>query len=142
MKPALTREMLDERILRDFKGNENKKLMNLMGGLVPKALGDAVLLKAEIPGDILVRDLRKEDRKRLVDTLKCLKIRIIGTRDYNEAIVTKGGVAVSEVKAGTMESKRVKNLYFAGEMLDLDAETGGFNLQIAWSTGYLAGENA
>lgn len=142
LKPALTEAMLDERILRDFKGNENKKLQNLMGGLVPKALGDAVLLKAEIPGDILVRDLRKEDRKRLVDTLKCLKIRITGTRDYNEAIVTKGGVAVSEVKVGTMESKRVKNLYFAGEMLDLDAETGGFNLQIAWSTGYLAGENA
>jgi predicted Rossmann fold flavoprotein len=97
---------------------------------------------ADINPDKKVNEVTKEERERFVNTIKRLELTITGIRDYNEAIITKGGVSVNEISPSTMESKLVKNLYFAGEVMDLDALTGGFNLQIAWSTGYLAGKSA
>lgn len=139
MKPALSVEKLDERLLRDFKGNENKQIKNVMGGLVPQSLILPLLNRAQIQPDTFIRDLRKEERGRGIAVLKNLEFTLTGTRGFSEAIITKGGVDVREVNSTTMQSKLYQNLYFAGEMLDLDAETGGFNLQIAWSTGYAAG---
>ncbi|MBQ6786787.1 MAG: NAD(P)/FAD-dependent oxidoreductase [Lachnospiraceae bacterium] len=142
LKPALTKEQLDKRILREFDENKNKQFKNAITSLFPAKLLPIMPLLAGINPDKKVHEITKEERERFVDVIKNLEMTISGIRDYNEAIVTKGGVNVSEVSPSTMESKLVKGLYFAGEVLDLDALTGGFNLQIAWSTGYLAGMSA
>ena len=142
LKPALTKEQLDKRILREFDENKNKQFKNAITSLFPAKLLPIMPMLAGINPDKKVHEITKEERERFVDAIKCLELTITGIRDYNEAIVTKGGVKVSEVSPSTMESKLVKGLYFAGEVLDLDALTGGFNLQIAWSTGYLAGMSA
>ena len=142
LKPALSKEQLDKRILREFDENKNKQFKNAITSLFPSKLLPIMPRLADINPDKKVNEITKEERERFVDTIKHMELTISGIRDYNEAIVTKGGVNVSEVSPSTMESKLVKGLYFAGEVLDLDALTGGFNLQIAWSTGYLAGASA
>ena len=142
LKPALTKEQLDKRILREFDENKNKQFKNAITTLFPTKLLPIMPALAGINPDKKVHEITKEERERFVETIKNLEMTISGIRDYNEAIVTKGGVNVSEISPSTMESKLVKGLYFAGEVLDLDALTGGFNLQIAWSTGYLAGMSA
>lgn len=142
LKPALTHEQLDRRILRDFDDNKNKQLKNVIGGLFPAKLAPVMPVLAEIDADKRINEVTREERERFVRTIKRMELTITGVRDYNEAVITKGGVSTSEVSPSTMESKRVRGLYFAGEVLDLDALTGGFNLQIAWSTGHLAGISA
>ena len=142
LKPALSMEQLDKRILREFEENKNKQFKNAITSLFPAKMLPVMPVLAGIDPDKKVHDITREERMRFIDTIKNMTLTITGVRDYNEAIITKGGVNVKEVNPSTMESKLVKNLYFAGEVLDLDALTGGFNLQIAWSTGYLAGLSA
>jgi hypothetical protein len=142
LKPALTHEQLDKRVLREFDENKNKQFKNVINSLFPAKLIPIMPYLADINPDKKVNEVTKEERERFVNTIKRLELTITGIRDYNEAIITKGGVSVNEISPSTMESKLVKNLYFAGEVMDLDALTGGFNLQIAWSTGYLAGKSA
>lgn len=142
LKPALTKEQLDKRILREFDENKNKQFKNAITTLFPAKMLPIMPELAGINPDKKVHEITKEERERFIDVIKHLELTISGIRDYNEAIVTKGGVNVSEISPSTMESKLVKGLYFAGEVLDLDALTGGFNLQIAWSTGCLAGMSA
>lgn len=142
LKPALTLEQLDKRILRDFEENKNKQFRNALNGLFPIKLIPIMIQLSGISPDKKVNEITKEERKTFVELIKNLPLTIVGVRDYNEAIITKGGVSVRDVNPSTMESKKARGLFFAGEVLDLDALTGGFNLQIAWSTGYLAGENA
>ena len=134
LKPALSKEQLDKRILREFDENKNKQFKNAITSLFPSKLLPIMPRLADINPDKKVNEITKEERERFVDTIKHMELTISGIRDYNEAIVTKGGVNVSEVSPSTMESKLVKGLYFAGEVLDLDALTGGFNLQLAFST--------
>ena len=131
--------MLDERILKDFKLFRNKQLKNSLDKLLLRSLIPVVMEKSGLDGEKKINELTKEERIILGQTIKHLPFIIVGLRGWDEAIITKGGVHVKEIDPGTMESKLVKGLYFAGEVLDLDALTGGFNLQIAWSTGYLAG---
>ena len=142
LKPALTGEQLDRRILRDFEENRNRNFRNALGGLYPAGLVPVMVALAGIDPDRKVHDITREERRRLAELTKHLRLSVSGVRDYAEAIITQGGVSVREVNPSTMESKLVSGLYFAGELLDLDALTGGFNLQIAWSTGHLAGESA
>lgn len=142
LKPALTIEQLDARILRDFSENTNKDYINALGALLPRKLIPVVVKLSGIKANTKVNQITKEDRRRLVELLKSFKITVKGFRPIEEAIVTSGGVKVSEIDPKTMESKLLPNLYFAGEVIDVDAYTGGFNLQIAFSTGRLAGENA
>ena len=142
LKPALDEEKLDERILRDFTEQKNKSLKNSLNKLFPAKLIDEVIYQSKIDPEKKVNLLIKEERQRLVHTTKNLEYVISSTRGFNEAIITKGGVEVSQINPKTMESKKIKGLFFAGEVLDLDAFTGGYNLQIAWSTGYAAGEGA
>ncbi|MBE5878169.1 MAG: NAD(P)/FAD-dependent oxidoreductase [Lachnospiraceae bacterium] len=142
LKPALTAEQLDKRILREFDENKNKQFKNAITSLFPSKMLTIMPVLAGIDPDKKVNEVTKEERECFVNTIKHLELTIVGIRDYNEAIITKGGVSVSEVNPSTMESKLVKGLFFAGEVLDLDAMTGGYNLQIAWSTGKLAGECA
>ena len=139
LKPALDEKQLDERILKDFQLFQNKQLKNALDKLLLRALIPVVIDKSGLDGDKKVNELTKEERKKLGETIKNLPFMITGLRGWDEAIITKGGVSVKEIDPGTMESKLTGGLYFAGEVLDLDALTGGFNLQIAWSTGYLAG---
>ena len=139
LKPALSTEQLDKRILRDFEEKKNKQLKNALDGLLPAKMIPVIIQLAQIPGDKYVHDITREERQLLVELLKNLPITVTGTRPFNEAIITQGGISVKDINPSTMESKLIKNLYFAVEVLDLDAMTGGFNLQIAWSTGYLAG---
>ena len=139
LKPALSREQLDARVLRDFTEYLNKQYKNSLDQLLPRKMISAIISLSGIDPDKKVNAITKEERLRLVDTIKNMELTIAGIRDYNEAIITKGGVKVKEINPATMESKIVKNVYFIGEVLDLDALTGGFNLQIAWSTAYLAG---
>lgn len=139
LKPALTMEQLDKRILRDFEEKKNKQLKNALDGLLPSKLIPVIIQLAQIPAEKYVHDITKEERQILVGLLKSLPLTVTGTRPFTEAIITQGGISVKDINPSTMESKLIKNLYFAGEVLDLDAMTGGFNLQIAWSTGYLAG---
>lgn len=139
LKPALDEKQLDERILKDFKLFQNKQLKNALEKLLLRALIPVVIEKSGLDGEKKVNELTKEERKKLGLTIKNLPFTITGLRGWDEAIITKGGVQVKEIDPGTMESKTTGGLYFAGEVLDLDALTGGFNLQIAWSTGYLAG---
>ncbi|MBQ3597064.1 MAG: NAD(P)/FAD-dependent oxidoreductase [Clostridia bacterium] len=142
LKPALTYEQLDQRLIREFSYSPSKKIFTVIRSLLPQSLINLVLKRAEISNDTICGNVSKEQRKKLVSTLKNLDFNIKGLRPINEAIVTSGGVNVKEINPKTMESKLVKGLYFAGEVIDVDAFTGGFNLQIAFSTGYLAGLNA
>lgn len=141
LKPALSEEQLDKRLLRDFDEQKNKQFKNALGGLFPAKLIPVMVMLSDIDGDKKVNEITKEERKSFVQLIKNLPLTVTGTRPFAEAIITQGGVSVKDVNPSTMESKLVKGLYFAGEVLDLDAHTGGFNLQIAWSTGHLAGES-
>ena len=142
LKPALTEEQLDKRVLREFETNHNRQFKNAVDSLFPSKLRPVIVELSSIPEEKKVHEITKEERLRFVRLIKDFTMTLTGLRGYNEAIITKGGVSVKEIDPGTMESKLVKGLYFAGEVLDLDAVTGGYNLQIAWSTGYLAGMNA
>ncbi len=142
LKPGLNPEKLEERILRDVDEKKNKDIHNLLRGLLPARMIPIVLDKSGINGDVKSNSLTREMRKKLRDTLKALIINIDGKRHVSEAIITSGGVSVREVNPKTMESKITIGLYFAGEVLDVDAYTGGFNLQIAWSSAYSAGTYA
>ncbi len=141
LKPALTEEQLDKRILRDFEEGLNRQYKNVLGGLFPSKLIPVMIERSGIDPDKKVHEITKEERKRLVDVTKRFSMQVQGLRDFDEAVITQGGIRVKEVNPSTMESKLVRGLYFAGEVLDLDALTGGFNLQIAWSTGHLAGSS-
>lgn len=142
LKPALTEEQLDKRVLREFEANHNRQFKNAVDSLFPAKLRPVMVELSGIPEEKKVHEITKEERLKFVRLIKDFTMTLTGLRGYNEAIITKGGVSVKEIDPGTMESKLVKGLYFAGEVLDLDAVTGGYNLQIAWSTGYLAGMNA
>ena len=141
LKPALSFEQLDARILRDFGENINRQFGNSLSALLPSKLIPVVVGLSGIDGRKTVNAISREARHQLVLLLKNLTMTVEGTRDYNEAIITRGGVSVKEINPSTMESRKVSGLYFAGEVLDLDALTGGFNLQIAWSSAWLAGNN-
>lgn len=142
LKPALTVEQLDKRVLREFDQNKNRQFKNAITTLFPAKLAAIMPELSGINPDKKVNEITREEREHFVSVIKHLELNVKGLRDYNEAIITKGGISVKEVNPSTMESKLLKNLYFAGEVLDLDALTGGYNLQIAWSTGHLAGESA
>ncbi len=139
LKPALEEGKLNARLLRDFGERSNQDYANALGGLAPRSMVPVLVERTGIPADVKVRDIRREQRRRLLETLKDFTIRLSGPRPVEEAVVTSGGVAVGEVDPRTMESKKAKGLFIAGELLDVDGYTGGFNLQIAWSTGYAAG---
>lgn len=141
LKPALDREQLDKRILKDFEEAKNKQYKNSIQKLLPSKMIPIIIKLSGIDPDKQVNEITREERAKLVELLKGLPMTIIGLRGWNEAIITKGGISVKQVNPSTMESKLVNGLYFAGELLDLDAMTGGYNLQIAWSTGYLAGNS-
>lgn len=141
LKPALSMEQLDQRVLRDFEENKNKQFKNAIGKLFPNKLIPIMLELSGIDPNKKVHLISKEERHSFVFLIKNFSMTITALRDFNEAIITKGGVNVKEINPSTMESKLVQGLYFAGEVLDLDALTGGFNLQIAWSTGYAAGSS-
>lgn len=142
LKPALKEEQLDKRILRDFEENKNKSFKNSLGALFPSKLIPVIIQLSGIDPEKKIHEITKEERIYFVRLIKNLEMTVTGTRDYKEAVITKGGIPVKEVNPSTMESKLVKGLFFAGEMIDVDALTGGFNLQIAWSTGYQAGVSA
>jgi len=139
LKPALDEEQLDKRILKDFEEAKNKQFKNSIGKLFPTKMIPVILELSEIDPDKKVNEITREERASFIKLIKAFPVTLSGLRDFREAIITKGGVKVNEVNPSTMESKKVKNLYFCGEVLDLDALTGGYNLQIAWSTGHLAG---
>ena len=140
-KPALSEEKLDERILRDFAEFKNKQFKNSLDKLLPQKLIPVIIEKSEINPNKKVNEINKKERHRLVELLKNFEVTIKGFRPIDEAIVTSGGINIKEINPKTMESKLVDGLYFAGEIIDVDAYTGGFNLQIAYSTGYTAGNN-
>lgn len=142
LKPALTREELNRRVLRDFQTAKNKQMKNALFELMPSSLVQIILQLAQIDPDLAVNSLTKQDRARLVEIIKAIPLVIKGTRPIEEAIITRGGIDTREINPTTMESKKVSGLYFSGEVIDVDAFTGGFNLQIAFSTGYLAGRSA
>ncbi len=142
LKPALDEKKLDARLLRDFEKYANREFQNALGDLAGRAMIPVLVRLSGIPGETKVHDLTREQRQTLLRLLKAFPVRVSGTRPIDEAIVTAGGVSTKEVNPRTMESKLVRGLYFAGELLDLDAYTGGFNLQIAWGTGYGAGNAA
>lgn len=142
LKPALTLQQLDKRLLRDFEAAKNKNFRNALDGLFPSRLIPVMIALSGIDPDKKVHEITKQERQQFARLIRQVPLEITGTRGFAEAIITRGGVRVQEVNPSTMESKLVKELYFAGEMLDVDALTGGFNLQIAWSTGHLAGESA
>lgn len=139
LKPGLDTEQLDARVLRDFDEFMNKNFNNALDKLLPKSLIPVVIRRSGIDEYKKVHEISREERMRLIGTIKNLEFTLTGLRGFNEAIITQGGVSVRDVDPSTMESKKVSGLYFAGEVLDIDAVTGGFNLQIAWSTGHLAG---
>ena len=141
LKPALNEEKLDTRILRDFDGEKNKEFKNSLNKLLPQKLIPVIIERSKIKPYKKVNEITKEERLRLVSAIKNLQINITGVRPIEEAIITSGGIDVKEINPKTMESKIIKNLYFAGEIIDVDCLTGGFNLQVAWSTGYTAGIN-
>lgn len=142
LKPALTKERLDKRVLREFESNHNRQFKNAVAGLFPAKLLPVMVDLSGIPEEKRVNEITKEERKKFTDLIKDFTMTLTGLRSYSEAIITRGGISVKEIDPGTMESKLIKGLFFAGEVLDLDAVTGGFNLQIAWSTGFLAGAHA
>lgn len=141
-KPAISEAQLDKRILKDFEENQNKQFKNALSGLAPAKLLPVLIHRSGIPEEKKVHEITREERQSLLRCLKAFSVTLTGLRDFNEAIITRGGIRLKEVNPSTMESKLVSGLMFAGEVLDLDAFTGGFNLQIAWSTGYLAGLSA
>jgi len=142
LKPALAKEELDARILRDFEEAKNKQFRNALDKILPQRLIRVIIGLCGISEEKQVNSVTKQERAKLVDVLKGMEMHIKKTGGFNEAVITKGGVSVREVNPSTMESKLTSGLYFAGEVLDVDALTGGYNLQIAWSTGYLAGSSA
>lgn len=139
LKPALDEKVLDARLLRDFQQNANRDFQNSLSGLLPKKLIPEIIRRSGIPPETKVHDLTREERHHLLSVLKHFTIQVTGPRPVRDAIITSGGVSVSQVNPSTMASKQLPGLYFAGEILDVDAYTGGFNLQIAWATGYTAG---
>lgn len=141
LKPALDTEALDKRVLRDFEENHKKQFKNALGKLFPAKLIPVIVELSGIDPDKKVHAISKEERHRFVYLIKHFRMTLTALRGYREAIITKGGITTKEIDPGTMESRLVKNVYFAGEVLDLDALTGGFNLQIAWSTAYAAGKS-
>lgn len=141
LKPALSEDKLDTRIIRDFEEFKNKQYSNSLDNLLPKKLIDPVIELSNIDKEKKVNEITKKERQQLVHLLKNFKITIKDFRDISEAIITAGGINIKEINSSTMESKLVENLYFAGEIIDVDAYTGGFNLQIAYSTGYTAGKD-
>lgn len=141
LKPSLSEEQLDARVLREFEANHNKQFKNAIGGLFPSKLAPVMIAESGIDSEKKVNVISKEERQGFVHLIKNFEMTLIRLRDYKEAIITQGGINVKEVNPSTMESKLVEGVYFAGELLDLDAVTGGFNLQIAWSTAYAAGSN-
>ncbi len=141
LKPALDEGQLDQRILREFGAAKNRQFKNVLGSLFPAKMIPVIVARSGIPGDLPIHEITREQRRELVDLTKHFSLTLLRLRGYNEAVVTRGGVSVSQINPATMESKLVKGLYFAGEVLDVDALTGGFNLQIAWSTGNLAGSS-
>lgn len=141
LKPALSNEALDKRILKDFEENINRNFNNSLDKLLPKNLIPVIVELSGINQYKKVHEITKEERENLVKLIKELKMSISGARGFNEAIITKGGVSVKDINPKNMESKIVPGIYFAGEVLDIDALTGGYNLQVAWSTGYLAGSS-
>ena len=140
LKPAMDPEQLDRRLLRDLEENRNRQFQNSLGGLFPGKLIPVMVRLSGIDPGKRAGEITREERKSFAGLIKRLPLTVAGTRGYEEAVITKGGVSVKEIDPATMEAKKVKGLYFAGEVLDLDALTGGFNLQIAWSTGHLAGK--
>lgn len=141
LKPALTPEQLDKRLLRDFEEAKNKQFKNALDHLFPAKLIPVMIELSDISPEKKVNEISREERKAFGSLIKELPMTVAGTRSFAEAIITQGGISVKDINPSTMESKRVRHLYFAGEVLDLDAMTGGFNLQIAWSTGHLAGDS-
>lgn len=142
LKPAMDSDQLDRRLLRDFEENKNRQFKNALSGLFPGKLIPVMVWLSGIDPEKKVNEVTREERRRFVHLIKQLPLTVIGTRGYEEAIITRGGVSVKEINPSSMEARAVKGLFFAGEVLDVDALTGGFNLQIAWSTGYLAGMSA
>jgi len=142
LKPALSREQLRARLLREFKLNPRKAIKNTLNTLLPKRLVDVFIEIAKIPAQEKVSQITKEKRESLIFLFKAMRLDIIRPRPIDEAMITRGGISLKEINPRTMESRLIKNLYFAGEIIDVDADTGGFNLQAAFSTGYLAGESA
>ncbi len=142
LKPALDEQQLDKRLLRDFEENKNKQFKNALGALFPAKLIPVMVSLSGIDPEKKINEVTAGERRAFAGLIKKLPLTVTGTRGFEEAIITRGGVSVGDVNPSTMESKKVKGLYFAGEVLDLDALTGGFNLQIAWSTGHLAGKSA
>ena len=139
LKPALEGEKLEARILRDLEQYQNRSMENALVDLLPRSMIPVVLRRLDISPEMQANSLTKQKRRALVELLKAFPIAITGKRPVSEAIITSGGVKVSEIDPKTMESKRVTGLHFAGEVIDCDAYTGGFNLQIAWATAYAAG---
>ncbi|RGY99681.1 NAD(P)/FAD-dependent oxidoreductase [Clostridium sp. AM58-1XD] len=139
LKPALTKEQLDARLLREFEPLLNKQFKNSLGGLYPSKMIPVMVERSGIAPEKKVNEITREERQRLIEATKDFRLTVTGLRGYNEAIVTQGGVSVKEINPSTMEAKKVPGLYFAGEVLDVDGVTGGFNLQFAWSTGWAAG---
>ena len=140
LKPALTKEQLDARILREFEAGQNKQFKNVIGVLFPSSLTPVMLELGGIPAEKKIHDISREERQHFIDLIKAFPFTITGMGEFKEAIITRGDVSVKEINPGTMESKKISGLYFTGEVLDLDAVTGGYNLQIAWSTAYLAAQ--
>lgn len=141
LKPALSKEALDDRILRDFNLMLNKDFRNSLNELLPKKMIPVIVERSGISPYKKVNEITKTERKSIVESIKEFKMTAVSTRDFNEAIITQGGISVKEINPGTMESKLINNLYFCGEVIDVDALTGGYNLQVAWSTGYLCAIN-
>lgn len=139
LKPALTKEQLDARLLREFEEGKNKQFKNVLGSLFPSKLIPVMIDLSGIEPEKKVNEISRAEREAFVHLIKHFELKIVSLRGWNEAIITRGGVSVKEINPSTMECKEHPGIYFAGEVLDLDAKTGGFNLQIAWSTGYLAG---
>ena len=140
LKPALDEDRLDSRLLREFEENKNRQFKNSLNALFPAKLIPVMVALSGIHSDKKVNEITREERRSFGKLIKNLPLTVVGTRSFAEAIITRGGVSVKDINPSTMESKKVEGLYFAGEVLDLDALTGGFNLQIAWSTGHLAGK--
>lgn len=141
LKPALSAEQLDKRVLRDFEAAKNKQFKNAVAGLFPAKLTPVMIERSGIPAEKSVHDITRTEREKFCYRIKHFEIAVSGTGSYKEAIITQGGISMKEMNPSTMECRKIKGLYFAGEVLDVDALTGGYNLQIAWSTGHLAGSS-
>ena len=141
LKPALTYDQLDDRILRDFSKVSNKQFKNSLDKLLPRKLIPVIIIMSDIDPEKKVNIITREERQKLVNVIKGFELHVASTREFKEAIITQGGVDIKDINPSTMESKLVSGVYFAGEVLDVDGLTGGYNLQIAWSSGFAAGNN-